>query len=114
MENFTPDEILEEINRKRDRFKNLRFISWAFLLVFFFLLADMFFLRILNLQNYGDFRTPVNVTLFFVYVWGNLYFIHDFLTDKMANTSNVPVMNKIGFLGWNVVCLGHLFGFINA
>ena len=114
MENLTPEEILEEINRRRDRFKNLRFISWAFLLVFFFLLADMFFLRILNLQNYGDFRTPVNVTLFFIYVWGNLYFIHDFLTDKMANTSNVPVMNKIGLLGWNVVCLGHLFGFINA
>ena len=114
MENLTPDEILEEINRRQKRFQYLRYLSWIFALIFFFLIADMFFFRILNLQNYGDFRTPVKIVLFFAYIWGNLYFIYDFLTDKMEKLSNVPFMSKLGFIGWNIVCLGHLFGFINA
>ena len=114
MENLTPDEILEEINRRQERFKYLRYLSWISLLISFFLIADILFLGVLNLQIYGDFRTTVNVTLFFAYVWGNLHFIYDFLTDKMEKLSNVPFLSKLGFLGWNVVCLGILLGFINV
>ena len=41
-------------------------------------------------------------------------FIHDFVTDKLGNFSNVSIAGKLGFLGWNIVCLGHLFGFIST
>ena len=122
MENLTPDEILEEINKRQERFKYLRYLSWVFALIFFLLIVDIFFFEwrlarepeLIGLQNYGDFINPVNIILFFAYVWGNLYFIYDFLTDKMEKLSNTPFMNKVAFLGWNVVCLGNLLGFINV
>jgi len=114
MLNLTPEEIIDEIDKRKERFKFLRYLSWVFAIIFFFVIADIFFLNTLNLQDYGDFNTPINVMLFFAYVWGNLYFIYDFLTDKMENLSNVPLISKLGFVGWNIVCLGHLFGFINT
>ena len=114
MDPLTQEQIIEEINIRKVRFKPLRLAYWFLALIFLFIFVDMFFLKILNLQEYGDFRTPVNVMLFFAYLWGNVYFIHDFLTNKLGSLSNVPFMPKIGFIGWNVVCLGHLSGLISA
>ena len=110
MENPSQEQIIEEINIRKGRFKPLRLAYWLLGLIFLFIFADMFFLKILNLQDYGDFRTPVNVMLFFTYSQGNVYFIHDFLTDKLGDISNLAFMPKIGILCWNIVCLGHLFG----
>ena len=61
------EQIIEEIFIRKGRFKPLRLAYWFLGLIFLFIFADMFFLKILNLQDYGDFRTPVNVMLFFTY-----------------------------------------------
>ena len=114
MEYLHPEEIIEEISRRKKKFKYLRFLSWIFLFIFFLLIVDVFFLKVLNLQSYGDYRITINFLLFFNCFWFNLHFIHDFLTDKMAMVSNIPFVSKFGFLGWNVFCLGHISGLINV
>ena len=111
LENSTPEEILEEINERKERFKFLRYLSWIFAIIFFFLLADIFFFEITNLRNFGDFTTPIRIILFFAYAWGNLHMIHDFLTNKMQRLNLIPFLQKLAFVGWNIVCLGHLIGY---
>jgi len=43
---------------------------------------------------------------------GNGYFLHNLATDKIGDVKLMPIIMWMGIVGFNIVILGILFGFI--
>ena len=105
--------IAEEYERRREEYAWLRYASWVTGLVFVVLIIDLFSGRE-TLSFMKDIDNSIKVYLFIAYLWGNLYIAYDFLTDKLGRWGMVSFTMKIGIVGWNLVCLGHLFGVLQS
>ena len=107
---FDENEIAEEYNSRCDQFSWVRYANWACGAFFVVLILDLFQgHELLGFMKGVD--NAFEVYIFVGLIWGNLYFAFDFLTDKLGRLDLVPLLSKVGIIGFNVVCIGHIFGF---
>lgn len=108
---FDEQEIAEEYNARSKQFSWIKYAGWASGAFFILLIVDLFQGReLLGFMKGID--NAVEVYIFVGLIWGNLYFAFDFLTYKLGRLDLTPLLSKIGIIGFNVVCIGHIFGFL--
>ena len=105
------DQITEEYETRKQQYAWVRYTGWACALVFVLLIADLFSGRSF-VSKFGDAEVALRLYLLVALLWGNFYFAFDFLTDKLGRLDLTSFASKIGIVGFNIVCLGHMFGFI--
>lgn len=105
------EQIAEEYESRCAQYAWLRYLGWGMGLLFIVLMVDLFSGRSLLMKAIDN---GVDVYLFVAYIWGNLYIFHSFFTEKLGRWNLVSFPTKVGIFGWNLVCLGHLLGFIKA
>lgn len=110
---FDDQELAREYEARSSQFSWIKYASWASGAFFILLMLDLVQGReLLGFMKGVD--KAVEVYIFVGLIWGNLYFAFDFLTDKLGRLDLTSSLSKIGIVGFNVVCLGHIFGFISA
>lgn len=108
---FDDQEVAGEYEARSNQFSWIKYSSWVSGAFFILLMVDLFQGReLLGIMKGVD--NAVEVYIFVGLIWGNLYFAFDFLTDKLGRFDLTPLLSKIGIIGFNVVCMGHIFGFI--
>ena len=107
------DQIAEEYEARKQQYAWVRYIGWVCGLVFVLLMADLFSGRSF-VSKFANAEVALRLYLLVALLWGNLYFAFDFLTDKLCRLDLTSFASKIGIVGFNIVCLGHLFGFIRS
>ena len=107
------NQVAAEYEARKQQYAWIRYAGWASGAFFILLMVDLFQGReLLGFMKGVD--NAVEVHIFVGLIWGNLYFAFDFLTDKSGRLDLTSSLSKIGIVGFNVVCLGHIFGFISA
>ena len=108
------NDLLEEIQKRRQTYSTIRYISICGGLIFAALLVDFIFFGRAYQENLIGIEDPVQALLIMGWFSFNMHFYFDFKTDKLGNMKNIPLVSKFGIVGFNVVCLGHIFGFISS
>lgn len=108
------NDLLDEIDTRKEKYKIIRYSSWCGGLIFALLIVDFLFFRRTYLNSVFEVSDPVKLYLLVGWISYNLYFYFDFMTDKLGHWPNLSFTTKFGIMGFNIVCLGHILGFINV
>ena len=107
------NQVAAEYEARKQQYAWIRYAGWASGALLMVLILDMFQAReLLGFMKGVD--NALEVYIFVGLIWGNLYFAFDFLTDKLGRLDQTSFVSKLAIVWFNLICLGHIFGFINA
>ncbi len=111
-EDIAPSEIEEQVLLRRQKYSYLQTFKWITLAILVLLLFDFIANNCNYLCKVDNIFHPVKVLLFLGWLSGNFYMFYGILTDGLGKFSYSPIISRIAFIGFNVTCLGWLFGIL--
>jgi hypothetical protein len=107
--NILPYEINDQILLRKKKYSHLNSLKWISGLISILFALDLFNwminwlpFSVSSLLSY--IFSPFVFLIFFVWIWGNLFWIYNFLTIGLGKLSYNSLYTKIWFLGFNFAC----------
>lgn len=116
-ENIMPHEIDEQVLLRKKKYAHLNYLKWISGLISILLALDLFnwMIDLIPFTISGlliNIFDPFIILIFFIWAWGNLFWIYNFLTLGLGKLSYNSLYTKIWFIGFNFACGSILLGAI--